>query len=59
VSTVARRRAVVGLAALLSFIIAGALRSFEDASPYIVVVFIVIGVVLGLSVAASIVRARG
>jgi hypothetical protein len=58
VSTVARRRAVVSLAALLSFIIAGALRSIEDSSPYIVVVFIVIGVVLGLSVAASIVRAR-
>jgi hypothetical protein len=58
VSTVARRRAVVGLAALLSFIIAGVLRSFEDASPYVVVVFILIGVVLGLSVAASIVRAR-
>lgn len=57
-STVAMRRAVVSLAALICFIIAGALRSLDGAGPYVVVVFIMIGVVLGMSVAASVIRRR-
>jgi len=53
------RRAVVSLGALVSFIIAGALRSMDAASPYVVAMFILIGVLLGLAVAASVIRARG
>jgi hypothetical protein len=53
------RRTVVTLGALVSFAIAGALRSLDAASPYVVAIFVVIGVVLGLAVAASVVRARG
>jgi hypothetical protein len=52
------RRAVVSLAALVSFVIAGTLRSLDGAGPYLVTVFIMIGVVLGMAVAASVIRAR-
>jgi hypothetical protein len=52
------RRAVVGLAALVSFVIAGILRSLDGAGPYLVVVFIMIGAVLGVTVAASVIRGR-
>jgi hypothetical protein len=58
VSTVGMRRAVVSLAALISFTIAGALRNLDGAGPYLVSVFIMIGVVLGMAVAASVIRGR-